>query len=167
MASQTRTIQVLGLAVMIAVPLLVGFLGSQATSEHTDGWYSEAEVAPWNPPSWVFSPVWTTLYIMMGVAAWLVWRHRHAAAVRTALGLYLAQLVLNGLWTPLFFAGYPAWGTAALWGAMAVILGLILVLALTIRAFWPISRLAAVLLLPYLGWVAYAASLNLYIAIAN
>ncbi|WP_223881342.1 TspO/MBR family protein [Nesterenkonia ebinurensis] len=167
MAGQTRTVQILGLAVMIAVPLLVGFLGSQATSEHTDGWYSEADVAPWNPPSWVFSPVWTTLYIMMGVAAWLVWRRRLTFAVWAALGLYIAQLVLNSIWSPLFFAGYPAWGTAALWAAMGVILMLIVLLALTIRAFWPISRLGAVLLLPYLAWVIYAASLNLYIAMAN
>ena len=169
MASQnkTPTVQILGLAVMIGVPLLVGFLGSQATSEHTDGWYSQADVAPWNPPSWVFGPVWTTLYIMMGLAAWLVWRRGEVKAVWTALGLYIGQLILNSIWSPLFFAGYPAWGSAALWAAMGVILALIVLLIMTIRAFWPITRLGAVLLLPYLAWVVYASSLNLYIAVAN
>lgn len=156
------------LAAMIAIPLLVGFLGSQATSEHTDGWYSEADLAPWNPPSWVFGPVWTLLYILMGIAAWLVWRRRYKeASVWQALSLYVGQLFLNSIWSPLFFAGYPSWGTPALWAAMVVVLALIVALALTLRAFWPISRLSAILLLPYLMWVVYASSLNLYIALAN
>lgn len=156
------------LATMIGIPLLVGFLGSQATSEHTDGWYSEADLAPWNPPSWVFGPVWTVLYILMGISAWLVWRQRYrAGAVWQALSLYVGQLVLNSIWSPLFFAGYPSWGTPALWAAMMVILTLIVTLALTVRTFWRISHLGAVLLLPYLAWVVYASSLNLYIALAN
>lgn len=159
--------QGLCLVAMIAIPLLVGFLGSQATSQHTDGWYAEADVAPWNPPNWVFGPVWTVLYIAMGFAAWLVWRRRHRRGSRRALSLYVGQLILNSTWSPLFFAGYPAWGSAALWAAMLVIVALAAMVAVTIRGFWPISRLAAVLLMPYLAWVLYASTLNLYIALAN
>lgn len=166
-SSGSALLQGICLAAMIGIPLLVGFLGSQATSEHTDGWYSEADVAPWNPPNWVFGPVWTVLYILMGLAAWLVWRRRHTAHTSSALGLYIGQLFLNSIWSPFFFAGYPLWGAAALWASMVTILALIVALVLTIRAFWPIHRLSAVLLLPYLAWVLYASSLNLYIALAN
>ncbi|GAA1814342.1 TspO/MBR family protein [Nesterenkonia flava] len=159
--------QVIALIVMVGIPLLVSFLGSRATDPHSDGWYEQAEKAPWNPPDWVFGPVWIVLYIVMGIAAWLIWRRRHQHPATLALTLYFLQLAVNGLWTPIFFAGYPTWGTAALWAAMGIITTLTLLLIFTIRAFWPISRLAALLLVPYLGWVLYAASLNAYIAAAN
>lgn len=159
--------QVLILVLLIAVPLSVGFLGSMATSEHTEGWYQDADKAPWNPPSWVFGPVWSTLYAMMGFAAWLVWRKRREVNARGALWLFFIQLVFNASWTPLFFGGYPALGTPALWIAMAVITILIVLLIPTIRAFYRISTLAAGLLVPYLLWTVYASTLNLWIAVAN
>lgn len=159
--------QILGLAVMIAVPVLIGFGASRLIADDTDGWYEQAQKAPWNPPDWLFSPVWSALYVVMGVAAWLIWRERHRLRVWPALGVYAAQLVLNALWSPLFFSGYPMWGDAALWAAFAVILALIIMVVLTIRVFWPINRLAAVLLIPYLAWVLYASTLNFYIALMN
>ncbi|WP_049897504.1 TspO/MBR family protein [Nesterenkonia massiliensis] len=159
--------QILGLAVMIAIPVLIGFGASRLIADDTDGWYDNAQTPPWNPPDWLFSPVWSALYVVMGVAAWLIWRQRHHVRVWPALVVYAVQLVLNGAWSPLFFSGYPLWGTAALWAAFALILVLIIMIGLTIRAFWPISRAAGVLLIPYLAWVLYASTLNFYIALTN
>lgn len=160
-------VQGIVLALMVAIPLAISFLGSQATQPHTDGWYEQADKAPWNPPDWLFGPVWIVLYIGMGVAAWLIWRERHRVRVTTPLVFYFVQLAFNGVWTPLFFAGYPSWGGAALWAALGVIITLIVLVILTARAFWPISRTAAVILLPYLAWILYASTLNAYIAVAN
>lgn len=159
--------QLLALLLLLAVPVGMGFVGSALTSEQVDGWYAQAEVAPWNPPSWVFGPVWTLLYLMMGLAAWLVWRERAAVGRSRALVLFGVQLVLNGLWTPIFFGAYPLWGTAALWLAFAVILAMIAAVVLTALAFRRVRGLAAALLLPYLAWILYASTLNLYIALMN
>ncbi|GAA1174759.1 TspO/MBR family protein [Nesterenkonia xinjiangensis] len=159
--------QLLALLVLLAIPVGVGFLGSALTSEQVDGWYAQADVAPWNPPNWVFGPVWTVLYLMMGLAAWLVWRERAAPGRSRALSLFAVQLVLNGLWTPIFFGAYPLWGSAALWLAFAVIVAMIAAVGLTVQAFRRVHGLASVLLLPYLVWILYASTLNLYIAVMN
>jgi benzodiazapine receptor len=159
--------QVLALALLIVIPLSVGFLGSMATSDQVDGWYASADTAPWNPPNEVFGPVWSTLYVVMGFAAWLIWRRVDASSRRTALTVFVMQLVLNSIWSPLFFGGYPIWGTAALWAAVVVILLLVGTLTETMRRFWRISALAGALLIPYLAWVVYATTLNVYIAFAN
>lgn len=142
----------------------VGLAGSFATMEHVDGWYADADKAPWSPPNVVFGPVWTALYVMMAVAAWLVWRRRHEGDVRPALAAYFVQLALNAAWTPVFFALYPVIGIAALWIAFGIIVILIAAVLFTILRFWPFSRLAAVLLMPYLAWLAYASSLNVWVA---
>lgn len=97
----------------------------------------------------------------------MVWRERRRINAWPALSIYIAQLVLNSIWSPLFFSGYPIWGTAALWAAMGVITALIVMILVTIRMFWPISRIAAGLLIPYLAWVVYASTLNFYIALMN
>jgi benzodiazapine receptor len=117
-------------------------------------WYSRLNKPTWNPPSWVFGPAWTLLYLMMGVAAWLVWREGGWRAQRRALVLFLVQLVLNALWTPLFF-GLHQPGLA-----FADIVLLWLTVALTAFVFWQVSRPAGLLLLPYLAWVTFAAVLN-------
>lgn len=131
------------------------------TSGGDSPWYLALDKPTWNPPSWVFAPVWTTLYALMGVAAWLVWGrggwHRHARA----LNLFVAQLTVNFAWSPLFFnAQRPGL-------ALVDILVLSVLVALTIRAFHGVSRWASVLLVPYLLWVSYAAALNLAIVRAN
>lgn len=159
--------QVVALVLFVAIPQTVGFIGSMLTAEETDGWYAEADKAAWTPPDSVFGPVWTFLYISMGVAAWLVWRKRHTVKAKPALTIFVAQLVLNAIWSPLFFGGYPLFGTAALWAAMALIAVLIVAIAVTVRRFWPISQVSGVLLLPYLAWTLYASTLNLYIALMN
>lgn len=117
-------------------------------------WYASLKTPTWNPPGWVFGPVWTTLYTMMAVAAWLVWRQGGFAARRGPLLAFLAQLALNAAWTPLFF------GLHQLGVAFAEILVLWLAIAWTIAAFWRVHRVAAWLLVPYLAWVGFAAVLN-------
>ena len=102
--------QVLGLLVFLAASALVAGLGGLATANNVNGWYATADKAPWSPPNWVFGPVWTLLYTAMAVAAWLVWRRR-AEGTRPALTAYAVQLVLNLLWTPVFFGLYPVLGT--------------------------------------------------------
>ena len=117
-------------------------------------WYVALKKPAWNPPPWIFGPVWTALYTMMAVAAWLVWKRGGFAARRGPLALFLAQLVLNVAWTPLFFGLHqPGF-------ACAEIVSLWLAIAATLAAFWPLNRVSAWLLAPYLAWVSFAAALN-------
>ncbi len=117
-------------------------------------WYQALRKPAWHPPAWVFGPVWTALYSMMAVAAWLVWRRGGWAGQWRALGWFLVQWVFNAMWTPLFF-GLRAPGLA-----LVDILLLWLSIALTLRAFRPASLAAFVLMLPYAAWVSFAAVLN-------
>jgi translocator protein len=120
----------------------------------TGGWYAGLHKPLWNPPAWVFGPAWTLLYMMMAVAAWLVWREGGWKKQRRALELFLLQWLLNALWTPLFF-GMHRPGLA-----FAEITALWLVLAATLISFWRVRKAAGVLLVPYLAWVSFAAALN-------
>lgn len=117
-------------------------------------WYAQLRKPAWNPPSWLFGPVWTALYFMMAVAAWLVWRRGGFPAQRKALGLFLLQLLLNAAWSPLFFGLHnPALAFAEIVLLWLAILG-------TLIAFWKTHRGAGAMLLPYLAWVTFAAVLN-------
>lgn len=158
--------QVAGLAAFLAASALVAWLGTLATVNNVNGWYVSADKAPWTPPNWVFGPVWTVLYIAMAVAAWLVWR-RGTGITGRPLKLYWAQLALNLAWTPLFFGLYPVLGSLALWLALAVIVALAIALAFTVMNFGPVSPAAGILLLPYLSWVIFAGTLNIWAAINN
>ena len=145
---------------------LVAGLGGLATATNVNGWYATADKAPWSPPNWVFGPVWTLLYTAMAVAAWLVWRRR-AAGTRPALTAYGVQLVLNLLWTPVFFGLYPVLGTPALWIAFGIIVALAVAVAVTVlllRTDQP-DRGAADAALP--AWVVFASSLNLWAALTT
>ncbi|MBK0419029.1 tryptophan-rich sensory protein [Leucobacter sp. CSA1] len=156
---------------LLAVVALIAFLGSLATMPNTEGWYARVEKVPWDPPNAVFGPVWSILYALIAVAGFLVWRAGYRGgepnAARGTLGIYAAQLVLNGLWTPIFFAGYPVVGEVAWWLALAVILALIAcVVWLAISAAkW--SRIAAWIMVPYLLWLAFATTLNAGIIVLN
>lgn len=120
----------------------------------TGDWYATLQKPSWNPPAWLFGPVWTLLYAMMAVAAWFVWRRGGWAAQRLALALFVAQLMLNALWTPLFFGLHRP-------GLALADLGLLwVVLVATVLAFWRGRKLAGALLLPYLAWSSFAAVLN-------
>ena len=116
--------------------------------------YNEIIQPPWAPPAWLFGPVWTILYILMGTAAWLIWRKHGFRGAATALTLFVAQLCANALWTWLFFA----WRQGPL--ALAEIIVLWLLIAATIGAFWRLDRIAALLLAPYFAWVTFATALN-------
>lgn len=119
-----------------------------------DGWYAGLAKPAWNPPGWVFGPIWTVLYAMMAVAAWRVWLHGGWARQKAVLGLFLLQGALNALWTPLFFGlQQPGW-------ALAEILVLLAAILATMREFWRVDRTAGLLLLPYAAWVAFASVLN-------
>jgi translocator protein len=158
--------QAAALAIFLAASAFVAWLGAFSTVTNVNGWYVDADKAPWSPPNWLFGPVWTVLYTAMAVAAWLVWR-RHSPESRPALVVYGLQLCLNLLWTPAFFGLYPLIGAAALWLAFAIILALIVAVTLTVVRFGPISRWAGILLLPYITWIVFASSLNLWAALHN
>ncbi|HTU66681.1 MAG TPA: TspO/MBR family protein [Steroidobacteraceae bacterium] len=130
-----------------------GAIGAIASIDAAQ-FYSALNRPPWAPPPGVFGPVWTLLYMAMGVAAWLVWRERGFARARGALGLFLAQLAVNALWSWLFFAWHRG---AAAFVDIVVLLALIVA---TIVSFAKIRRAAALLLVPYLAWVAFATALN-------
>jgi benzodiazapine receptor len=155
------------LVAFLAISFGVAALGTVATLDNVDGWYADADKASWNPPNWIFGPAWTLLYTLMSVAAWLVWRQRHRVAVRTPLTIYVAQLVLNALWTPVFFGLYPAAGAPALWIGLVIILALDVAVLLTMLAFWRVSKVAAWLLVPYWAWVLFATTLNWALAALN
>ena len=117
-------------------------------------WYAALKKPAWNPPAWIFGPVWTSLYTMMAVAAWLVWQRGGFVSQRRPLMLFLAQLALNAAWTPLFF-GLHLPGLA-----FAEILLLWVTIAATLTAFRGVCHAASWLLAPYLAWVSFAAALN-------
>ena len=143
------------LIISVVVPLAVGGLSGFATARGVAEWYPTLAKPSFNPPSWVFGPVWTVLYIMMGVAAFLVWRvGLDADGVKIALAAFALQLALNGIWSILFF-GMQAPG----WALVEIIL-LWIAIGVTAVLFWRISPLAGALLLPYWGWVSFAAVLN-------
>ncbi len=121
------------------------------------GWYASLAKPAWNPPNWLFGPIWTLLYVMMAVAAWLVWREGGWKAQRRPLGLYLLQWALNALWTPLFFGlQRPGLAFAEIITLDAAVLG-------TLMTFWRVRRAAGLLLVPYMLWVAFATVLNITI----
>ena len=144
----------LGLFLLIA--LAVAAFGSVVAVTQVDGWYASAPHVTWTPPNWAFGAVWSVLYVLIAVSGWLLWLRR----ARGALVLFVAQLVVNSVWTPVFFGGYPLIGTAALWIALAIIVLLDLLVVATIASAWSLSRWSAVLLMPYLAWILYASTLN-------
>jgi len=146
----------LGLLGFIVLCFAAAGLGGYwtAPSVSPGGWYCQIAKPSWTPPSWLFGPVWTALYLAMAVAGWLVWRRGGWAAHRGALVLFLVQLTLNAIWSGLFF-GLHSPGLA-----MIEILLLWTAILLTALAFFRVSRLAGWLLVPYLLWVSFASVLN-------
>jgi benzodiazapine receptor len=146
----------LALLLSFAICFGAALLGSMLTRPSLPVWYAGIDKPPWTPPNWIFGPVWSTLFAMMAVAAWLVWRVRDAAPalVRLALSLFALQLALNVGWSLCFFRlRQPGL-------AFVEILFLWLAILITVAAFGRVSRGAALLLVPYLAWVSFAAFLN-------
>ena len=145
--------QSLGLLGWALLTFTAAALGALASAD-AGAFYAELARPSWAPPAWLFGPVWSVLYLMMAVSAWLVWRVRGFAGARTALVLFIVQLAANALWSWLFFA----WHQGGLASAEVLVLwGLIVA---TIVAFQRISILAAVLLYPYLAWSTFASALT-------
>ena len=157
----SRVRSLASLAASVALPLGLGGLGAVATTKALPEWYANLAKPSWNPPPQVFGPVWTVLYTAMGLAAWLVWRRGSEAqsssersVARGALTVYAAQLALNAIWSPVFF------GLKRIDLALAVIVGMFVLIAETIRRFYRVRPASAALLAPYLAWVAFATVLN-------
>ena len=151
MNDRSMAARALGLVGWLALSFAAAAVGAAASIEAAD-FYVQLAKPSWAPPPGVFGPVWSVLYSLMGIAAWLVWRT--PSPRRFALALFCAQLVANALWSWLFFA----WRLGALASVEVVLLlGLI---AATIAVFWKISRIAAALMLPYLLWVGFASLLT-------
>jgi len=152
----------LKLIIAIVVSELAGVIGSLFTAPSVTTWYPALVKPALNPPAWVFGPVWTTLFALMGIAAYLIWRKGlNRKNVKIALGIFIGQLVLNTLWSIIFF-GWHSPG-----GAFAEIIFLWLAILATIIVFARISKPAAWLLVPYLLWVSFAAYLNYVIWALN
>ncbi|WP_109530223.1 MULTISPECIES: TspO/MBR family protein [Nocardia] len=142
-----------GLIVSLLLVIVVAAVGNLAAVSSADQ-YRRLNQPGWAPPSWLFGPVWTVLYVLIAVAAWLVWRGEPWRAVRVPLAAHVVQLILNAAWTPLFFG-------AELRGlAFAEILVLVVAIAVTFVLFLRHSRAGAALLLPYLAWTVFAAVLT-------
>ena len=143
----------------IAAAFVAGAIGSWATFENVRSWYPTLNKPSWNPPNWIFGPVWTSLYVLMGVAIWRAWHTGPAA--RPLVVAYFVQLGLNALWSVLFFGlKAPAW-------ALAEIAVLWLLLAWLQIGLWRTDRVAAFLWLPYLAWVSFASVLTGAIVVLN
>lgn len=151
----------LALAAFVAGSLLAGGIGAVLQSDALQTWYPSLDKPSFTPPSWLFAPVWTTLYVLIGIAAWLDWRARDDRRARISLALFGAQLVLNAGWTGIFFGlQQPGW-------ALVEILVLLGVIVAWIVTTWKPARLAALLLLPYAAWVSFATALTAGIVLLN
>jgi tryptophan-rich sensory protein len=149
--SSTPVSPILALVGFVGLCLLVGAADAAVVHGAVRGWYASLHAPPGTPPNWVFAPVWSVLYVMVGVAGWLVWRRTGAAR---PLRLWGWQLAANALWTPAFFGLHnpPL--------ALAVVVLLLVLIGFTIRSFARVQRPAAWLMLPYLAWGCYATYLS-------
>lgn len=157
-----KTVRIIPLVTSLAIALSAGFLGSLFTTSSIDTWYMTLAKPELAPPNWVFAPVWTVLYLLMGLAAYLVWRHAaHRRLGKEALAVFGLQLVLNVLWSALFFGlrspGLALVEIVVLWSAIVW----------SMLLFSKVSRAAALLLAPYLLWVTFAAYLNYMLWVLN
>ncbi|SCW89817.1 TspO/MBR family protein [Ancylobacter rudongensis] len=157
-----KTLSFFRLVLAVGLCLGVGALGSLVTTPQIPTWYAGLVKPSWTPPPAAFPIAWTTLYVLMAVALWRLWQlHAPSPARRLAIGLWLAQLALNAIWSPVFF------GLEAPGAALVVVVALWLAIAATIWACLRIDRIAAWLLVPYLAWVSYATTLNAAIVVLN
>lgn len=147
--------------VFIILCFIVEIIGSFWTKETVSTWYPTLTKPSWTPPNWVFGPVWSSLYIMIAIAGWLIYKAPHSHKRSTALILYGSQLALNFIWSFLFFSL-----RSPILGLIDIIL-LLLFISLTIIKTWRVRPLASILLIPYLIWVMYATSLNIGIWLLN
>lgn len=144
----------LPLILLLVLAFAAAGIGAAATQTSVHTWYPSLNKPSWNPPSALFAPVWTLLYILMAVATWRVWKIGSAKTARRTVALYSAQLMLNTLWSVLFF------GLRRPDAALVDVLTLLAVIGFILVRYWRMDRIAAVLWLPYVAWVTYASALN-------
>ena len=152
----------LKLVISIVVSQSAGLIGAFYTTPSISGWYQTLAKPELAPPNWIFAPVWTTLFFLMGIAAYLIWKKGLVRQdVKVALGFFVVQLILNTLWSIIFFGAH-----ALGWALLDIVLLWLAILATTL-SFWKISRVAGSLMIPYLLWVSFAIYLNYSIFILN
>ncbi len=149
------------LIVSLALSFMAAAVGSVATIANIPTWYAALAKPEFSPPNWLFGPVWTLLYVLIGISLYLVWVTKYDRSKRAAFTFFGVQLALNTLWSLVFFGGH--W----LWGGVVVITVLLVSIIVAARLFWPISKTAAYLLVPYMLWVSFATALNIAIAVLN
>lgn len=151
----------LKLTISFIFPFLAAFIGSSATTPSIPTWYASLNKPWWNPPNWLFAPVWTILYVSMAVAFYFVWTKSGDKNIRPAVNVYLFQLILNALWSIFFFGQQnPAMG-------LLIIVILWFLILITILRFYDLNKTAGLILIPYILWVSFASVLNLSIFLLN
>lgn len=142
------------LLVSIIICELAGVVGSIFTTPQIKGWYAGLEKPFFNPPNWIFAPVWTTLFVLMGISLWMIWIEKTKISKKKAILIFAGQLILNTLWSFMFFGlNSPVLG-------FLIIVPLWIAIFLTIKEFYKISKIASYLLVPYILWVSFASVLN-------
>lgn len=160
--SSQRKFKPVALLISLVITLSIAYIASLFTRPEIAGWYSNLNKPAFNPPSWLFAPVWITLYIMIAVAAYLVWQKRERSETyTTTVIIYILQLLFNFSWSIVFF------GMHQIFGALIIIVALLVTIILNINWFGRFSKTAAWLFVPYLLWVCFATLLNLSIYILN
>lgn len=155
-------ISIIALLFFIGICFFTAWLGAQVSPGIAPGeWYESINKPDWNPPAWIFGPVWTLLYTMMAISAWVVWKRSGFMRAKAAFILFFTQLLLNGLWSQIFF------GQQEIGWAFAEIVALWIAIILTIFCFFRHSKVAGWLLIPYLLWVTFAGLLNYTIWVLN
>lgn len=153
--------KILKLAISIAIPLLIGFVGSIFTSMSVDTWYPLLKKPVFNPPNWIFGPVWTLLFILMGLSFYLVWQKGFGGKALLCIGIFALQLLFNFLWSLFFF------GLRNPLLAFVDLTVLWILIWINLLVFFRIVKLSGYLLIPYLAWVTFAGILNYSIYVLN
>jgi tryptophan-rich sensory protein len=153
--------KIVKLIIAESISFAAGAIGSVATIANIPSWYADLTKPFYAPPNWLFGPVWTTLYILIGISLYLVWTTPSNDSKKVAYWLFAIQIFLNAAWPLVFF------GLHAPWAGVAVIIALLMSIVFMITYFWSISRRATYLLIPYLAWVSFATALTIGIALLN
>ena len=162
---RSRVRSALVLLALLGIAAAVAAFGSVVSALAIEGWYVDTPKPLWNPPNAVFGPVWTVLYVLMSVAAWLIWRQPESGLRTSALRVYGLQLAVNAIWSPVFFGLGALIGAPGVWIALGVIVVLDFLILATIIRFNDVNRMAAALLIPYWLWALFATTLNAAIAV--
>jgi tryptophan-rich sensory protein len=164
-ADRARSAGVLLLFLLGSTAVIVA--GSALAQPYFSTWYATAAKAPWDISPWLRASLWMLAHIAMSVAAWMVWLERRRARVSSALSLYGTQLLLHALWRPALFVFYPVMGELALWLGGTIMLLMAITVAVAFVEFRRVSRVAGILVIPYLSWVLYVLSLNIALIALN